>query len=61
MLQIPVLDIDNIITLHDYVRMLDAEGYPKSQFNIGKFSIELSRSSIEGDSILCDARIRVLK
>jgi methionyl-tRNA formyltransferase len=59
--QIPILDINNIITLHDYVRMLDAEGYPKSQFNIGKFSIELSRSSIEGDSILCDARIRVLK
>jgi methionyl-tRNA formyltransferase len=59
--QIPVVDISSITTLHDYIRMLDAEGYPKSQFNIGKFSIELSRSSIEDDSILCDARIRVLK
>ena len=59
--QIPMANIEDIIDLYDYVRMLDADGYPKSQFNVGNFSIELSRSSIEGDSILCDARIRVLK
>ena len=59
--EIPFSDLQNLFKLYDYIRMLDAEDYPKSKFSIGNFLIEFSRASLNDDEILCDAKIRRIK
>ena len=56
--QIPVEEIDDIMVLYNFIRMLDADGYNRANINIGNFSIELSRGIVRGDKIVCDAKIR---
>ena len=50
--------IEKINDLFDYIRMLDAEGYPKAYLETEKLKFEFSRASIKSDnSILADVRI----
>ena len=43
---------------YDYIRMLDAEGYPKAFIEFGDFKLEFSRASLKADnSIISDVRI----
>lgn len=53
-------DIRGMTTLgrvHDMIRMLDADGYPKAFVEIGGFRFEFSRSSIKPDHIIADVKI----
>lgn len=43
--------------LHDWIRMLDADGYPPAYLELGAWRFEFSRSSLRGDDIVADVRI----
>ena len=50
--------LESIEEVFDYIRMLDAEGYPNAFLEIGNFRLEFSRASYKStDSILADVRI----
>lgn len=40
--------------IHDLIRMLDAEGYPKAFLNVGPIRLSFSRASLRSDSIVAD-------
>jgi methionyl-tRNA formyltransferase len=46
--------------LHDFVRMLDADGYPRAFIDHGSFRYEFSRASICDGRILADVKITPL-
>lgn len=43
--------------VHDFVRMLDADGYPKAFVEVGNLRLEFSRSALYHDHVQADARI----
>ena len=49
-------DLD-LLRLHDHIRMLDAEGYPRAFVEVDGYRIEFSRASLRHDGVLADARI----
>lgn len=54
-----ILNIKNLNTLHDHIRMLDADGYPKAFLDNEFFKFEFSKSKINSDSI--EAYVRITK
>lgn len=53
-----VANISEIEILYDYIRMLDAEGYPKAFIETEHFRFEFDRANLKTDkSILADVRI----
>jgi len=51
-------NLQNIDDIFDYIRMLDAEGYPKAYLEFNNFKLEFSRASLKSDkSIIADVRI----
>lgn len=49
----------SLAEIFDYIRMLDAEGYPRAFLNVGDLHLEFSRASRGEDTILADVRITV--
>lgn len=49
----------SVAEVFDYIRMLDAEGYPPAFLDVGPLHLEFSRASRKEDSILADVRITV--
>lgn len=52
--------IDSILglpRLHDHIRMLDAEGYPKAFLDTGEFHIEFGRASLKHGKLVADVTI----
>ena len=48
----------SIKKIYDYIRMLDADGYPKAYIEFGDFRLEFSRASLKADnSIISDVKI----
>ena len=41
----------------DFIRMLDAEGYPNAFVNVGPFKFEFTRASKKSDHVVADVRI----
>lgn len=41
----------NIETIYDYIRMLDAEGYPNAFVKFGDYSLEFSNASLDGEKV----------
>lgn len=54
-----ISELDNIDKIYDYIRMLDAEGYPKAFIEKEGLRIEFSKSSIEDGYILAQARVSI--
>jgi len=50
-------DLDSVTRVHSFIQMLDGEGYPGSHIDYGNLRITLTRSSLRGEHVLCDARI----
>ncbi len=51
-------NISDIGSIFDYIRMLDADGYPKAYLEVGKIRYEFSRAALKADgSIIADVRI----
>lgn len=47
----------SLAQIHDWIRMLDADGYPSAYLEVGEWCLEFSRASLRGDEILADVRI----
>ena len=43
--------------IYDYIRMLDAEGYPEAFIKLGDYKIKFSRASLKNNKILADVEI----
>lgn len=51
-------DISDIESIFDYIRMLDADGYPKAYLEVDKIRYEFSHAALKADgSIIADVRI----
>ncbi|WP_037353030.1 formyltransferase family protein [Selenomonas sp. FC4001] len=50
---------DNLNQIFDYIRMLDADTYPKAFLETEKFRLEFSRASLLENEVLADVRITV--
>lgn len=49
--------LETLSDVFDYIRMLDAEGYPRAFLNVGKIHIEFDRASLKDGHIIADAKI----
>jgi len=54
-------DLDSLQALHDFIRMLDAEGYPKAFINYKGFRYEFGRAALYNGHIQADVTITPLK
>jgi len=53
-----IINLNNLEEVFDFIRMLDAPGYPKAYIESSNFKFEFSRASIKSDkSIIADVRI----
>ena len=50
-------ELETLEELFDHIRMLDADGYPRSFIEAGGFRFELSRPALRTDSVVADVRI----
>ena len=46
------IDFSSLQEIYDFIRMLDAEGYPKSFIKLGKYKIEFSEVHAKSDKIV---------
>ena len=53
-------NLDSVQALHDFIRMLDAEGYPKAFINYEGFRYEFSRAALYDGRIQADVTITPL-
>ncbi|MEK4711613.1 methionyl-tRNA formyltransferase [Sporosarcina sp. FSL K6-5500] len=54
-----ISELETLEQVYDYIRMLDAEGYPKAFIEIGKFVFEFERSALKEGEICADVRIKL--
>ena len=54
-------ELTSIKKLHNFIRALDAEGYPKANFELNKFKILLSESKMYKEHIVGKFRIEKKK
>ena len=47
----------NLNEVYDYIRMLDAEGYPSAYIRLGKYKLEFSRAAQKDDAIIAEVKI----
>lgn len=52
-----IAGLDSLARIHDWIRMLDADGYPPAYLEHGDWCFEFTRSSYRGDSVQADVRI----
>ena len=53
-----IIDLKEINAIYDYIRMVDAEGYPKAFIETNHFRLEFSRASLKAnETIIADVRI----
>lgn len=49
--------LPDLSSLHDFIRMLDAEGYPRAFIEHGGFRLEFSRAALKHDRVAADVKI----
>lgn len=52
---------DSLDQVYDFIRMLDADGYPRAFLDYGKWRLELSEAELQGDELLARVRLRDLE
>jgi methionyl-tRNA formyltransferase len=52
-------DLHTLEECFDYIRMLDAEGYPKAFLNIGSIHLEFERASLRNGHIKADVKMTI--
>jgi len=55
--QSEVPELTSLGALHDFIRMLDADGYPRAFLNYRGFRYEFSRAGLYSDAVVADVRI----
>ncbi|RTL11572.1 MAG: methionyl-tRNA formyltransferase [Neisseriaceae bacterium] len=56
-----IQNLENLQQIFDYIRMLDADGYPPAFIQIGKILMEFERAAFYGEYIKSDVIIRLTK
>lgn len=56
-----IAGLDSLSRVHDHIRMLDAEGYPRAFLQEGRLRLEFERSILVDDHVLAQVRIRLAK
>jgi len=51
----------NLLETHDFIRMLDAEGYPHAYLEVGGLRIEFSRSGLYRGKVKADVSISLIE
>ena len=51
--------LDDVTKIYDYIRMLDAEGYPKARIETEKFNVEFSDAKIEGNKVTAKCEFKL--
>ena len=54
-----IAEVDSLENLHDFIRMLDAEGYPRAFLSHAGYRFEFSRSALYDGRIVADVQITV--
>lgn len=54
-----IAELNTLEQVYDYIRMLDAEGYPKAFIEVGKFVLEFKQSSLKEGEVWADVRIKL--
>jgi methionyl-tRNA formyltransferase len=54
-----ITKLDSLEQLHDFIRMLDAEGYPRAFLSHAGYRFEFSRSALYEGRVVADVRITV--
>jgi methionyl-tRNA formyltransferase len=54
-------DMSSLQKLHDFIRMLDSEGYPKAFLEYKGFQYEFSRAVLYNGRIVADVKIRLIE
>jgi len=54
-------ELPSLQALHDFIRMLDAEGYPPAFLEYGGFRYEFSRAALYDGRIIADVKITPIK
>lgn len=54
---LPLENSSNLIEIHRFIQMLDAETYPSAYLKIGDFKLSFTRSKLNHDNVLCDVSI----
>lgn len=52
-----IMELDSLQKVYDFIRMLDAEGYPSAFLETEHLKLEFSRASLKKDRIIADVRI----
>lgn len=52
-----ILELTSLQSLYDFIRMLDAEGYPRAFLEYAGFRYEFSRAALYDDRIIADVKI----
>jgi len=52
-----ICSLDDLAKVFDYIRMLDAEGYPKAFIETEYLRFEFQRASLNSDQIIADVKI----
>ena len=52
-----IAELDSLDQLHDFIRMLDAEGYPRAFLSHAGYRFEFSRSALYDGRIVADVNI----
>jgi methionyl-tRNA formyltransferase len=47
----------DLLAVHDLIRMLDADGYPKAFLDVGNLRLEFTRSALYAEQLQADVRI----
>jgi methionyl-tRNA formyltransferase len=55
-----IAGLDSLRSVHDHIRMLDAEGYPPAFIQIGALKLEFDHSRLADDEVLAHVRIRLV-
>ncbi len=50
-------ELDELDKIFDYIRMLDADGYPHAFLETEHFRLEFCRASMKFDSVIADVKI----
>lgn len=51
-----LVELDELEKVSDYIRMLDAEGYPPAFLETAHFRLEFSRATLKSDSVIADVK-----
>ena len=53
-----IAQLKTLEEVHDFIRMLDADGYPRAFLEINNLRLEFSRSSVKADHLFADVIIK---